>query len=120
MSEHWNIYFYRKKTQNPIEDYLNSLSLEELAQAEKEIKLLARHGPFLLGRPHVRYLENKLWELRIRGKNQHRILWFMFGEKNIFFLHAFSKKQNRIERRHFEIAYQRMKNVIFHFGGDSE
>ena len=46
LSEHWNIYFYRKKTQNPIEDYLNSLSLEELAQAEKEIKLLARHGPF--------------------------------------------------------------------------
>ena len=117
--ERWSIFFYKiRNGKSPIEDFLDNLPSKDLAQTRKEISLLRDFGPFKLGMPHVKYLDDKIWELRIRGKNHHRIIWFILKRHNIVFLHAFTKKENRISRRHLDTAFQRMQDFLKRFGGD--
>ena len=59
----------------PVREYLTDLDREERLRVADCLGLLEAFG-LGLGAPHVRSLGNKLWELRITGQVQHRVLYF--------------------------------------------
>jgi len=73
-----------------------------------EIDLLERFGPHL-ALPHSRKIENDLWELRIRGETQVRIL-YTFINKTIVLLHVFRKSQ-KIPVKELDIARDRISQI---------
>ena len=118
MSEdNWPIYFYQTSSKKePIKEFLDSLPAKDLAKARKRMKLLKEFGPFELGIPYIKQIEDKLWELRISGDSEYRILWFIFAGDSIVLLHGFVKKTDSIPRRHIETAYKRMELFLEKWG----
>jgi len=62
MSEdNWPIYFYQTSSKKePIKEFLDSLPAKDLAKARKRMKLLKEFGPFELGIPYIKQIEDKL------------------------------------------------------------
>lgn len=73
------------------------------------IRLLQEYGN-TLGMPHAKMLGRGLYELRIRGKEELRILYF-FKQRNIYLLHAFKKQKQQTPQKDIELAFLRMKDL---------
>jgi len=118
-SNNWQIYFYKNsKGEQPVKDYINNLKAAEQAKVRNKLNLLKEFGPFNLDINHVKYLKDKIWELRIVGKDHHRIFWFIFNSKNIILLHAFHKKTQKIPQIHIQKSFSRKKDFIKRYGGE--
>jgi phage-related protein len=92
---------------SPVEEFLDDLSAQDAARAEVELRLLAEFGT-ALGMPHVRPVTGEIWELRIRGRIQHRVLYVAASGQQMLLLHAFSKKVEGTPRREIKIATDRL------------
>jgi len=114
----WKIYYYTTTDgTSPIKDFIDELSPEDRARVRKGMKLLEEFGP-QIGMPHVKPVRDKLWELRVRGRTHHRIIWFIMSGRNIVFLHTFTKKTDKIAQRHIDTALRRRKEIEKRYGGD--
>ena len=73
----------------------------------RSLNLLKQYGTNL-GMPHARRLTKNLSELRIRG-NQEVRAFFICVENQIYILHAFTKKTQKIPNREIVTAEKRLK-----------
>lgn len=104
----WNIKsFETKRGEKPVEEFVKSLDESTIAKVIHTINLLEKYGPFL-GMPHSKKLVPNLYELRIRGKQEIRIIYGFF-EKNIFLLHGFKKQSQKTPKKEIETALSRLK-----------
>lgn len=62
--------------------------------------------------PHVKHLEGKLWEMRMKGRDgiARAVFVTAIGER-VVVVHAFEKKTQRTPLRALAIARQRSKEV---------
>jgi phage-related protein len=59
-------------------------------------ELLETFGPSEVGLPHVRFLVEKLWEIRMKGKSGiARAIYMTVADKRIVVVHAFVKRLRR-------------------------
>jgi phage-related protein len=73
--------------------------------------MLVADGPQTIGMPHVRHLENKLWEMRMKGKSGiARAIYFTVVGKKIVVCSAFIKKSQKTPRRELDRARTRLKD----------
>lgn len=91
--------------QRPVDDFINQQDLSTRKKIAFRIDLLERFG-LHLGMPYSKKITDDLFELRIRGRVEVRII---YGIKNDFaiLLHAFKKKQDKIPLRDIETAERR-------------
>lgn len=61
--------------------------------------------------PHTKPVGNGLFELRIRDKQEVRVLYIFVDGHDVFALHAFLKKQNSIPKEELEIANKRADEI---------
>ena len=87
------------------------LQLEEsiLKKTLRTIDLLEKFGYELL-LPYSRALGNGLFELRIRGQKNVRVL-YCFHKNRAILLHSFIKKTQVIPKKDFNLAITRMKHL---------
>ena len=90
-------------------DFRISFGYINCAKISSVIDLLEKHGN-LLGRPHSAPIEKGIFELRVRGREEIRI-FFTFSKKDIYLLHAFKKKTQKIPTREIEITRKRLKSL---------
>ena len=65
-----------------------------------------------LSAPHVKHLEGKLWELRLKGRDGiARALYVTATGKRLIVLRAFVKKTQKTPRAEIELALQRAKEI---------
>jgi len=105
----YNLIFYTTHSTNAIEKFI--LSTEKYTQAKilRSLDLVEKFGS-RVGMPHVKKITKDLYELRIRGKQEVRLLFSQQG-RNIYFLHGFLKKSNKIPRNDIETALKRLTLV---------
>lgn len=73
-------------------------------------ELLEDSGPHEVGMPLVRPLEQKLWEMRLKGSDGiARAIYFAFTGRRLVVVRIFSKKTQAIPRREIELALKRMR-----------
>jgi phage-related protein len=60
--------------------------------------------------PHSEPLKNGLFELRVRGVQEVRII-YTFHQKNIILLHGFIKKTNKISLKDLKMALHKKKTL---------
>lgn len=63
--------------------------------------------------PHVRHLDGKLWELRVRARGGiARGIYVTATGRRLVVLHVFEKKSRKTPRRALATARERMKEVM--------
>ncbi|MFA5932571.1 MAG: type II toxin-antitoxin system RelE/ParE family toxin [Microgenomates group bacterium] len=111
MDEGWNIRYYQAPQQStpPVYDFINNLDANAKYKVINTINLLESYG-IRLGPPHAKKLTGTdLWELRILGQDNIRILYIAISGKNFLLLHGFNKKKQKTDKREVDIALVRLK-----------
>ncbi|MEX0621675.1 MAG: type II toxin-antitoxin system RelE/ParE family toxin [Candidatus Woykebacteria bacterium] len=106
----WNIILFEtSRDEKPVEELIASLDKSTIAKTIHIIDLLEKYGN-QLGMPHSKKLTSGLYELRVRGKQEVRIL-YSFIRKDIYLLHGFIKKQQKTPRKEIDIALKRLSSL---------
>ncbi len=90
-----------------IEKFIRSLNKSTIAKVLRTIDLLEEFA-FKLGMPHSKKAGKGLFELRIRGTQEVRIL-YTFYQNSVVLLHGFTKKARQIPKKELKIALQKLK-----------
>ena len=89
-----------------LERFIQSLDEFTIAKVLRTIDLLAAFGhAFTL--PHSKKVHTRLFELRIRGKQEVRI-FYSFHKNEAVLLHGFVKKTNRIPKKEMRLALKKL------------
>ncbi len=109
----WTIDFYRSKNGNcPVEKYLLGLPPQNRNTILEAMEYLETFG-IDLREPYVKYLSNKIYELRAKDQNGiYRVLYFSTEGRRFIMLHGFTKKTQKTPRKEIEIAIKRKKEFL--------
>lgn len=94
-----------------IENFLLRLDKSTIAKALRTFDLLEKFGKNL-GMPHSKKVSENIFELRIRGKTEVRIL-YTFHKKTTVLLSVFVKKTQKIPKRHLKLAENRLNSLDY-------
>ncbi len=94
---------------NDIEKFIKSLEKPVIAKVLRSIELLEYFGSELT-MPHSRKIFRDVFELRIRGAQEIRILYIFYKNK-IILLNGFIKKKNKIPKREIKKALDKSKRL---------
>lgn len=94
---------------NNIRKFIDSLEPLTIVKTFRTIDLLSKFGN-RLGMPHSRTLKNGLFELRVRGVQDVRLI-YCFHASHVVILHAFLKKTQRTLPRELGVAQERKKLI---------
>jgi phage-related protein len=91
--------------------------LDALAQDVRQrflriTELIEQHGLPAVREPHVKHLEDRLWEMRMKGRDGiARAIYVTAKGERVVVVHAFVKKTQKTPRSALEIARSRAKEV---------
>lgn len=107
--DEWTLVFYETAAGNsPVLEFVGELPKADSIRVARELTLLQSLG-IQLGMPHVRHVEgSELWELRIRGRLHHRILYVAIRDQRMLLLHGFTKKTEKTPAREIQTATARL------------
>ena len=107
----WNIVYYQAPQQNssPVYDFINSLDANAKSKVINTINLLEGYG-IKLSLSHAKKLAGtELWELRMLGQDNIRILYIATVGRTFLLLHGFVKKKQKTDKREIKTALGRLK-----------
>jgi len=103
----WKILEYETaRGERPVAEFIKNQQPQAIAKIAHLIDLLEIHRN-LLGMPHAKRLEQNLYELRVKGKEEIRIIYGFVG-KTIYLLSGFKKQKQRTPRKEIETARKRL------------
>lgn len=92
---------------------LNRLSLDIRARFERIVWMITELGLENMREPYVKHLEDRLWEMRMKGKDGiARAAYVTAAGKRVVVVHVFTKKTQKTPRRDIELALRRAGEVI--------
>jgi len=101
-------------------EVLNEIVRAEVAALPQDVRarlthildLMAEVGPERMREPHVKHLRDKLWEMRIRGRDGiARAIYILARGRRIVILHAFVKKTQKTPPQAIRLALERAKEL---------
>ncbi|HHW39361.1 MAG TPA: type II toxin-antitoxin system RelE/ParE family toxin [Bacillales bacterium] len=109
----WETIEYMKPNgEIPIVDYLQSLPPKHEAKVVRSIQLLEEFGPEI-GMPHVRTLDDGIFELRTKfSSNIFRSLFFHWYDNKLVLTHGFTKKTQKTPTQEIDRAKRYREDFI--------
>ena len=106
----WNIKTYETGSEEKVvDDFIKKQQPHAKAKIAHTVNLLKFYGN-KLGPPHSKALGLGLYELRIRGKEEIRIMYCFTQQRTIYLLHGFKKQTQQIPTKELYIALKRMRS----------
>ena len=91
---------------------IDALPVALRARLIRLLEVVENVGLEVLRAPHVRHLDGKLWELRVRAEGGiARGIYVTAAGRRVVLLHVFAKKSRRTPRRALATARERMRQV---------
>ena len=104
----WTVEIFNSAVTAEIEALPNDMR----ARLSRYVGLMQEFGFQALPRDAVKHLEDKLWELRITGRDGiSRAIYVTASGQRVVILRVFIKKAQKTPMRELEIARQRAKDV---------
>lgn len=105
MGQKYEVIFYQKADGGiPIYDFITKLPHGLREKATRDLDLLQTYGP-QLKTPYSKYLENGIFELRIRSANDiARVFYFFYTGRKIIVTNGHIKKAQKLNRRELKRA----------------
>ncbi|MCB2077481.1 MAG: type II toxin-antitoxin system RelE/ParE family toxin [Novosphingobium sp.] len=101
-------------------EFLDEAALAEIeampadirARFVRIVELIEGYGLERVGEPHVKHLEGKLWEMRMKGRDGiARSLYVTPTGRRVIILRSFAKKSQKTPRREIRLALERAKEI---------
>lgn len=93
----------------PVDEFIKRQPSLTQAKITRLIDLLEKYGTFLV-MPHSKKLTKELYELRVRGKHEIRII-YGFKDRRIFLLNAFKKQTQKTPSKEITTAVKRFETL---------
>ncbi len=106
------IFYTKNNGKSPVADSIKDLSNEDKARVLGCLKNIEELG---LDSPRVafRQIEGKLWEIKIKAKdNSYRIFYVIINKNTFILLHIYKKKSQKAPIKELDLAKKRMKEVL--------
>ncbi|MSO77620.1 MAG: type II toxin-antitoxin system RelE/ParE family toxin [Alphaproteobacteria bacterium] len=82
------------------------------ARLARVATLIEEKGLARVGEPHVKHLQGRLWEIRLKGRSGiSRALYVTAVGTRVVIVRVFVKKTEKTPRREIELALSRAKSV---------
>jgi phage-related protein len=95
-----------------VEAELNGFAADMRARFTRIVELIETFGLQNVGMPHVRHLREKLWEMRLKGRDGiGRALCISLEGERVIVLRAFIKKSQKTPVREIRLAMERAKEI---------
>jgi phage-related protein len=95
-----------------VEKELNALPTDMRASFVRIVELLEEFGPENVREPYVRHLVDKLWEMRMRGRDGiARAIYLVASGKRLIVVLVFVKKSQKAPHDVIALALRRAKEV---------
>lgn len=92
---------------------LDVLPTDMRAKFERIVMLIRDHGLEKVREPYVKHLDDKLWEMRLTGRDGiARAIYVTASGRRVVILRTFVKKTEKTPKRELELARERAKEVI--------
>lgn len=108
MAQPCAVYYYIAPSgDNPVSDFLDSLNERQQAKILRMIQYIKEYGLSSI-LPHTRKLTGiPLWEIRILGKDNIRVLYAIPIQNFVLILHGFIKKSQKTPGKKIQTALAR-------------
>ena len=91
---------------------VEALAVDLRGKFQRIVELIRSKGLEQVREPYIKHLEDKLWEMRLIGRdNIARIIYITASGRRVILLHAFVKKSDKTPRRALAIARTRAKEI---------
>ncbi len=95
-----------------VEAEIRALPEDMRAQLGRIMDVIEASGPNGLPRDWVRHLDDKLWELRVRGRDGiSRAIYVTASGRNVVIVRVFIKKTQKTPPQELKLARQRAKEI---------
>jgi len=95
-----------------VEDELAELPADMRARFSRIAALIEEYGLENVGMPHVRHLQDKLWEMRLKGRDGiSRALDVTASGRRVVVVRVFVKKTQETPAREITLALERAKEL---------
>lgn len=110
MQSSYTLYYYISPSgDNPISDFLNSLSEIQQAKVLRIFQYLKEYGLSSI-LPHTKKLTGTpMWEIRILGKDNIRMFYVIPMQRVVLIVHGFIKKSQKTPVKEIRIAITRFE-----------
>lgn len=100
------------ETVSAVDAEIEALPVKLRARLIRLLETVENVGLEALREPHVKHLDGKLWELRVRAEEGiARGIYVTAAERRVVVLHVFVKKSRKTPRRALATARERMKRM---------
>jgi phage-related protein len=104
----WSVQFVNSIAQAE----LDALPVDMRARFERIVTLIRDNGLEKVREPYVKHLEDKLWEMRLSGRDGiARSIYMTASRRRVVILRTFVKKTEKTPKRELELARERAKEV---------
>lgn len=104
----WSVVFATEEVQEELE----ALPRDMRASFERIVGLIRAFGLERVHQPYVRHLDDKLWEMRMTGKDGiARAIYLTATGRRLVVLRVFTKKTQKTPPREIALARQRAKDL---------
>lgn len=108
----YSVYFYQQKNgESPIREFIDSCQNTLRSKIAKQIRALQEFG-LTLANPYLRKITGTpLWESRILGKDNTRIVCVTWVQGKIVILNIFRKKSTKTPIKEINLSIKRYKDL---------
>lgn len=91
---------------------VEALPADMRARLTRIASLIEQMGLEHVGEPHVKHIEGRLWEMRLKGRSGiSRALYVTAEGRRVIIMRVFVKKTEKTPRREIELALARAKAI---------
>lgn len=104
---------WRVETLNAtVDKELAALPADQIARFFRIAELIEAFGLEHIHAPHVKHLEGRLWEIRMKGRDGiSRALYVTATQKRVVVVRVFAKKTQKTPRHEITLALKRAQEV---------
>lgn len=108
LSMKWTVEFLN----DGVEGEFLDLPKDMQARFVRVTELIESYGLENIGMPHVRHLQDRLWEIRAKGKSGiSRGIYVAVAGRRVVILRIFVKKTQKTPKGELELALKRLKEL---------
>lgn len=111
------LFYVNENGHMPVKEDLEKLSEPDQARAAAHLSLLQQQG-HTLREPHVKFMQDKIKELRFKiSAGPYRVFFFFHLGDSAVLLHSILKKTQETPKQDLKLALKRMKDWQTRHGG---